>query len=64
MIVKLKSGCDYLPNFSAVQNFDFWWLVARHGIGGEKFGEFSTTGLSRIVYMVTFKSLAGKILAG
>ena len=39
-------------------------VVARHAIGGEKFGESSTTGLSRIVYMVTFKSLAGKILAG
>ena len=26
--------------------------------------ESSTTGLSRIVYMVTFKNLVGKILAG
>ena len=29
------------------QNFgrvNFWWLVARHVIGGEKFGESSTTG--------------------
>ena len=50
-----------------MQNFGrviFWRLVARHAIGGEKFGESSTTGLSRIVYMVTFKNLAGKILAG
>ena len=29
-----------------------------------KFAESSTTGLSDIVYMVTFKNLAGKILAG
>ena len=41
-----------------------WQLVTRHAIGGEKFGESSTTGLSCIVYMVMFKSLAGKILAG
>ena len=41
---------------------NFWWLAAR--IGREKFGESSTTGLSRIVYMVTLKNMAGKILAG
>ena len=49
-----------------MQNFgrvNFWWLVARRTIGREKFGESSTTGLSCIVYMVTFKNLAGKILA-
>ena len=34
-------------------------LVARHAIGREKFGESSTTDLSRTVYMVMFKSLAG-----
>ena len=44
---------------------NFWWLVVRHAIGGEKFGESSTTGLLCIVvYMVTFKNLVGKILAG
>ena len=32
-------------------------------LAGKNFGESSTTGLSHI-YMVTFKSLAGKILAG
>ena len=32
----------------------------RHAIGRQKFVESSTTGLSRIVYMVTFKSLVGK----
>ena len=50
-----------------MQNFDrvnFWWLLARHANGREKFGESSTTGLSRIVYMVMFKNLVGKILAG
>ena len=47
-----------------MQNFcrvNFWRLVARYGIGREKFGE---SGLSRVVYMATFKSLVGKILAG
>ena len=43
---------------------NFWQLIVRHAIGREKFGKSSTTGLPRIVYMVTFKSLAGKILAG
>ena len=33
-------------------------------IGGEKFGEFSTTGLLSIVYMVTCKNLVVKILVG
>ena len=43
---------------------NFWWLIARQAIDGRKFGKSSTTGLSRIVYMVKFKSLAGKILTG
>ena len=33
--------------YCIAQNFggvNFWWLVARHAIGGEKFGESSTTG--------------------
>ena len=38
--------------------------IARHGLGGENFGKFSTTDLLRIVYMVMFKNLAGEILAG
>ena len=53
--------------YRIAQNFgrvNFWRLVARHAIDGEKFGKSSTTGLSCIVYMVTFKSLAGKILTG
>ena len=53
--------------YRIAQNFgrvNFWRLVARHVIGGEKFGESSTTGFAHIVYMVMFKSLAGKILAG
>ncbi len=56
-----------LLQYRIVQNFgriNFWWLVARHAIGREKFAKSSTTGLSRIVYIVTFKNLAGKILAG
>ena len=42
---------------------NFWRLVARHAIGGEKFGESSTTGLSCVAYTVMFKNLAGKFLA-
>ena len=43
-----------MPYYRIAQNFDwvnFWRLVARHAIGGEKFGESSTTGLSCIVDM-------------
>ena len=49
-------------NFGIAQNFgrvNFWWLVARHAIGMEKFSESSTTGLLSVVYMVVFKNLAG-----
>ena len=58
---------DLVMIYRIAQNFggiNFWQLVARHAIGGEKFGESSTTGLSRIVHMVTFKNLEGKTLAG
>ena len=51
--------------YCIAQNFgrvNFWRLVARHAIGGENFGKSSTTGLSHIVYMITFKNLVGKIL--
>ena len=45
--------------YCIAQNFggvNFWHLVARHAIGGEKFGKSSKTGLLRI------KNLAEKIL--
>ena len=62
-----KSGNHILVCYCIAQNFgrvNFWKLVARHTNGREKFGKSSTTGLSCIVYMVTFKNLVGKILAG
>ena len=34
-------------HYRIAQNYggvNFWWLVARHAIGGKKFGESSTTG--------------------
>ena len=37
-------------SYRIAQNFgrvNFWWLVARHGIGGEKFGKSSTTGIHK-----------------
>ena len=55
----------YIPY--STKNFgwvNFWRLVGRHAIGGEKFGKSSITSLSRIVNMVMFKNLAGKILTG
>ena len=62
-----KSGNHILVCYCIAQNFgrvNFWKLVARHTNGRENFGKSSTTGLSCIVYMVTFKNLVGKILAG
>ena len=50
-----------------MQNFgrvNFWRLVARHTIGGEKFGESSTTGIHKPAHVPCLKNLAGKILAG
>ena len=43
-----------MPYYRIAQNFgwvNFWWLVAKHAIGGEKFGKSSTTGLSCVVDM-------------
>ena len=48
-----------------MQNFgriNFWRLVARHAIGGEKFGESSTTGIHKSTHVSCLKIWRG--LAG